>query len=169
MTMKLDSNFEDKITRLIAAAKAQGETDKDTASTATRRAWATLGLEEVTPPAGSLGLLFDREEISKLFNRDEAAASYKDVYTNVDVEADTRLGIAVVSKLQSDVLSSLERDFRSANGTAVRSRIHAAAQQVVAGTDRGTTGNIKRYAGLLISELDAKIIGTEGIPESTDG
>lgn len=158
MSTKLADNFETVITRLIADAGAAAAAGRTPGATDARRRWMLMGFAQA---------LQELEEIHGHFDRAEAAVNYKNVWSDDQSEdRDNRALIAVANKLQSDVLSSLERDFRSRHGSPLRTRMHATAARVVAGDADGVVGNIKRYAALLFAQADAKKIEDDGIPDS---
>lgn len=158
MNTKIDTKLEEAVNELKAASLAQGKADQDTASIATRRQWSLAGLDKISGAD-----LFDFEKIHELFSRDESAKLYKDEYSDNE---NGRMSRIMVAKVQSDLLSGFERDFRSRHRTAVRSRIHNAAIKLVGGDDKGTINSIKRYIGLILAEADGEILESDGtLPE----
>lgn len=105
------------------------------------------------------GILFEFEELHGHFGRQECEQNYSREFS----EDDGRIANMISAKLQSDVISGLERDSRSRHRTAMRSRLHAAAARQVAGSGSGTVNAIRRYLGNLNAEIDAEVITSDGL------
>ena len=96
------------------------------------------------------GTLLHCEVFRAAFSRLDVEDQYKNEY-----ESENGRGARIIAaKIQSDILSDLERSFLTRHRTATRTRFHAGAFDRQAGSDVGVISNIRRFIGLLLAEAD---------------
>ncbi len=135
--------------------------DEDTFYELTTDAAGEREWSKITSPDG---ILLEFEKLHGHFSRQECEVNY----TRENNEDDGRVTRMIAAKLQSDVVSGVERDFRSRHRTALRSRMHAAALRQVAGSDRGTINNIRRYLKQFSAEIEEPTVIFNGVPPEPD-
>ena len=138
--------FSEQITSLAEVAKAQG--------TALRGTGQRL---QYSPPLnGWDGDCRDLEGVGKPFDRDENKADVEAAISDLEKAGTT--GDLVGSTLQGDVLSTLERSYRTRTSSRVRRTIHASARRSGHGHDGGLflRGFLGFVEGVLMQSKDVQ-------------
>lgn len=93
---------------------------------------------------------FDNIKVTAQFNRDRTSKDYTDTTKPENVSS---FKVAQVAKIQGDVLSQLERDYRARYKGRVRTFAHAVAREYSHGLDLGPVVLPLRFINLLMSQV----------------
>ncbi len=130
--MKIDlvKNFQDRMSELKAICTAFGKRTRGKI----HGTWMFTKSDPLHPETEGDVRTLDHEGVAELFDRSEAGKQYGKVLDEPEDSVRQQMALA---KNQSDLLASMERDFRVRHRSRIRMLAHETTARLVTGSDRG--------------------------------